>query len=190
MSMPEGLVEVLPDRIETVLAESLSPGEAVHVKLKGTWKEGLICTDRRVMVAKGGFMTGQVLGTNIFQLPYANVASAEVKFHLVTGYFELSAGGMQNTDKSWWSQEKGRSPANAPNCISLSGRDQAKRFREACSFIVAMCANARSGASVPAAQDACAAIIKSLEELGRLVAAGIVTQQEFDAKKRELLSRL
>ena len=47
-------------------------------------------------------MTGQILGTDTFQCPYSMVAGAEVRFHLLTGYFDLSTGGMQNTPKSFW----------------------------------------------------------------------------------------
>lgn len=42
-------------------------------------------TDTRVIILKGGWMTGQLFGTDTFQCPYANIAGAEVKFHLLTG---------------------------------------------------------------------------------------------------------
>jgi len=130
------LIEELPAKLEAALKELLRPDEPVYLKLKGAFKEGLISTDTRVILLKSGFMTGQTFGSNTFQIPYSNVSGVEVKFHLLTGYFELSAGGMQNMPKNYWSNTDASNPSKAPNCISLNSRDQAARFREACSFIL------------------------------------------------------
>ncbi len=91
------------------------------VQLKGAFTEALICTDFRVLIIKGGRMTGQVFGTDTFQCNYLNIAAAEVRFHLVTGYFELSMGGMQNTPKSFWQVSKKPTAARASNCVSIRG---------------------------------------------------------------------
>jgi len=63
-------------------------------------------------------MTGQLFGTDLFQCPYANIAGAQVVFNLVTGYFELSAGGMQNTRKSFWVSDHNVSAAKAPAVVA------------------------------------------------------------------------
>ena len=131
-SMPQDLIDALPHGLEASLRKVLADGERVEVQLKGVWKEALVCTDRRVMILKSGFMTGQTFGSNVFQIPYGNVGGVEVTFHILTGYFELSAGGMQNTAKSYWSKDKGTDPAKAPNCVTLNTRPQAARFRTAC----------------------------------------------------------
>jgi hypothetical protein len=94
------MIEQIPDRLERTLRQTLAPGERVFIKLKGAFQESLVCTDTRVLILKGGWMTGQIFGTDTFQLPYSMVAGAEVNFHLLTGYFELSTGGMQGTPKS------------------------------------------------------------------------------------------
>jgi len=107
----------------------------IRFQLKGAFKEALICTDSKVIIVKGGFMTGQVFGTNVFQMPYKNIAGVEIKFHLVSGYFEISSGGMQNTVKSYWSQDPNTDPAKAPNCVSIN-RSHVEKFRAACNFIL------------------------------------------------------
>jgi hypothetical protein len=196
--MPASLLDSLPNRLERALRETVHSGEVVHVKLKGAFKEALVCTDTRVIIVKGGFMTGQLFGTNVFQLPYANVAGVEVKFSLLSGFFELSAGGMQNTPKSYWSQSTGSDPKQAPNCVSLTDRRQAERFREACSFILAKSANARGlgGPQAPAPQVRGATarshdeILSALDKLGKLRDSGVLSSEEFELKKKELLSRL
>src|ERR1035437_10108310 len=96
------MIEQIADKLERALGAALTPTEQVFVKLRGAFKEALVCTSMRVMILKGGLMTGQIFGTDMFQCPYANVAGAQVNFHLLTGYFELSTGGMQGTPKSFW----------------------------------------------------------------------------------------
>jgi hypothetical protein len=110
----------------------LTSGEIVQVKLKGAFKEGLVCTESRVIILKGGFMAGQMLGTTCFQQSYSNISGVQVKFHFGTGYLELNSRGMQNTPKSYWSTDKSGDPAKAPNCISLNNKNQKEKFQRAC----------------------------------------------------------
>jgi hypothetical protein len=189
--------DYLPARIERALKTLLSTDELIDVKLQGAFKEALVCTDRRVLIVKGGYMTGQIFGTNAFQIPYANIAGVEVKFHLITGYFELSAGGMQNTaQRSYWSQQPSFNAAHATNCVSLNSRGQAAKFREACSFILKRQEEQRRNviAGLSQTPDSPAKsreqTMNLLLDLGNLREKGIITEDEFNAKKSELLSRI
>jgi hypothetical protein len=175
------MIEAIPDQLERALRQAPSPSEQVFVKLRGAFKESLVCTSPRVMILKGGVMTGQIFGTDMFQCPYANVAGAQVNFHLLTGYFELSAGGMQNTRKSFWNSDKNVSAAKAPNCVAISGRDRADKFRQACAFIMQ---RVSCGAGVGG--DA----LGTLERLAKLRDAGVISTAEFNSKKAEILSRI
>jgi hypothetical protein len=136
------MIEQIPDKLERTLRQTLVPGERVLIKLRGAFKEALICTDTRVLILKGGFMTGQIFGTDTFQMPYSMVAGAEVNFHLLTGYFELSTGGMQGTPKSFWQGGEKPTAAKAPNCVSISGSEMAQKFRQASALIMGMAAQA------------------------------------------------
>jgi TonB family protein len=132
---PPDLIDQLPRRLDTLLSELLEPNETVHIKLKGAFKEVLVCTNKRVLILKAGFMTGQTFGSNVFQVPYHKITSVQVKKHLMTGYFELSAGGIQNRPTSFW--QTGQSSAeDRENCVSLNSSDAFRRFREASSFIL------------------------------------------------------
>lgn len=182
-------VEELPGRLETELKKVLSPGEKVLVKLKGAFKEGLVCTDRRVLILKGGFMAGQLLGNDVFQQPYGNIAGVQVVYHLASGYFELSAGGMANTRKSYWSTDKKNDPAKAPNCVSLNNKRQAERFRQACTFILEQIDAVHRVGSNPSSP-AAASIPEQIEQLAGLRDKGILSANDFEAKKAELLRRM
>lgn len=178
------MIEPLPQKLERALAASIHRTERVFVKLRGVYTEALVCTDNRVIILKAGFMTGQIFGTDMFQCPYQNVAGAQVNFHLVTGYFELSAGGMQNAPKSFWRTDKAVSPAKAPNCVSIAGRDRADMFRQACAFIMHQASG--GGSSVQTGGDS----VTTLERLAKLRDTGVISSAEFEQKKTQLLSRI
>ena len=179
------MIEPIADKLERALSTALTPTEQVFIKLKGTFKEALVCTSTRVIILKAGWMTGQIFGTDMFQCPYSNVAGAQVNFHLVTGYFELSTGGMQNAPKSFWNSDKNVNAAKAPNCVSISGRDRAAKFREASAFIMQR-ASGGIRAGVQAGEDG----LGVLERLARLRDAGVISAAEFQAKKTQILSRM
>jgi hypothetical protein len=137
LDVPSNLVEDIGQSLEKHLASLLEPSETVYIRIKGAFKEALICTDRRVLILKTGFMTGHMFGTNVFQSAYRSVTSAQVNTHLLSGYFELSAGGVQNTATGYWMQGK-KSARERDNCISLV-RDLFAKFQRAAAFIIARC---------------------------------------------------
>lgn len=181
------LNQALPETLEKVLQKNLAADERVLVRLKGAFKEALVCTDRRVMIVKSGFMTGQMFGSDVFQLSYGSIASAEVKYRIISGYFEVSAGGMQNTAKSYWSTGKSSDPAKAPNCISLNSRSQAANFRAACAFIMKQIEQSRHGLASPGPARSESDIAASLERLWKLKIDGAIDQAEYEAAKNRLL---
>jgi hypothetical protein len=177
------MIEPIPNGLESALRQALSPGEQVFAKLRGTYKEALVCTSTRVIILKAGWMTGQLFGTDMFQCPYSNVAGAQVNFHLLTGYFELSAGGMQNSPKSFWNTNKNINAAKSPNCVSINGKDRADRFRQACAFIMQ---RASGAGGLQAGGD----VLDTLARLANLRDAGVISVAEFQSKKADILSRL
>ncbi|MGO9323519.1 MAG: SHOCT domain-containing protein [Terracidiphilus sp.] len=178
------MIEPIPERLERMLATSLHRNERVFVKLRGVYKEALVCTDSRVIILKAGWMTGQLFGTDMFQCPYQNVAGAQVKFELLTGYFELSAGGMQNTTKHFWSTRGATSPAKAANCVTIAGSDRATLFRQVCAFI--MQRSSIGGNGLQPNDDS----LGTLERLAKLRDTGVISTTEFEQKKTQILSRI
>jgi hypothetical protein len=179
------MFEQIADTLERALSTALTPTEQVFIKLRGTFKEALACTSTRVIILKAGWMTGQIFGTDMFQCPYSNVAGAQVNFHLVTGYFEVSTGGMQNAPKSFWNSDKNVNAAKAPNCVFISGRERAVKFRDACAFIME-----RASGGVRAGTQAGEDVLGVLERLAKLRDAGVISTTEFQAKKAQILSRV
>lgn len=174
--------KIVPDKV--LEAVNLKE-ENIRLWLKGAQKEWLLCTDVQVYIVKKGFMTGHTFGFGIFQMPYKNIAGANVNFHFLTGYFEISSGGMQNTQKNYWSSDKNSDPLKAPNCISISGKDMAEKFRNACDFILNRVHS--TGNMNATIEDDIPMKIKKLAELRR---QGILTESEFVKKKAELLAKM
>jgi hypothetical protein len=184
--MSNDLIGRIPKTIEKALAELLRPDETVKIQLKGAFKEVLVCTNRRVIVLKSGLMTGQWFGMNQFQLPLEMVSSAEVNATLGIGYFEVSAGGVQNKSKSYWSGGE-NSAQKAPNCVSLSGMDSVKTFRSAATRILEMASAARVGSALETKnqkQD----VSEALGRLWQMKNEGALTDEQFEAAKVKLLS--
>lgn len=193
------LIERLPGRLTKALASLLGPQETLYIALRGSFKEALVCSDTRAIIIKGGFFTRQTFGTTTYQLPYANVAGAEVKAHLLTGYFQLNAGGMERVHKSWWESSRpiigtnsprSASAQEAPNSVSLQ-RSQFARFQRAAAFIMSKVAEAHSATTAPPTrQGSPQDVISALEKLGQLRDSGVLTQEEFETNKAQLLKRL
>lgn len=192
MKTKELIEDLSNKKLEKYLAETLRPDETVHVQLKGAFKEALICTDKRVIILKTGFMTGQTFGVNMFQLPYSKITGAEVKFKLMSGYFELSSGGVQNTEKSYWNNQKGKSPQESPNCVSINDKKTAEKFREACTFIIYKIedTNQVTGAKEAAVSKEDIPVPALIKQLADLRDQGILSEDEFQTKKLELLARM
>ena len=183
----DDLVDRVPNALERAIAANLMPDEPRLVVLKGAFKEALVCTPKRVIIVKQGFMTGQAFGSDAFQLPYPMITSVQVLWHILSGYFEISSGGVQNTPKSYWTGKGPGSATAAPNTIALANKAQAQRFRKACNLILDKVSEFRSPVPtipVPAALSASDEIAK----LWALHQSGALTAAEFETAKAKLLA--
>jgi hypothetical protein len=176
--MADDLIDKLSGGTQKAVSAALEAGEQIEICLRGAFDEVFVATDRRVFIIKRGFMTSNLFGQGFFQLPYRAIATAEVRYGLVSGHFELSAAGMQNKPISYWSTGKS-SPQQAPNCISITDRKQAARFRLASSQIL-------QRVHQPAASSA-PTKLEQLERLAALRTSGALTEEEFAQQKAKLL---
>ena len=181
---PETIKEVLK-----IAAQHIPNNEKIIVALKGAFKEYLICTDKVVYIIKSGFMTGHLTGSNDFKMAYRNITNAEVDFHFTSGYFELSYGGLQNKNLKYWSSDDSNNPAKQPNAISIVSQELAEQFKKAATLIMQKADEDQKQNTVivqaPATGDK--SMKEQLKDLKDLLDEGIITQEEFDAKKKQIL---
>ncbi|VDG23711.1 SHOCT domain-containing protein [Lactiplantibacillus mudanjiangensis] len=155
----------------------------VMIALKGAYKEYLITTGDEVIIAKTGYMTGHTFGYNVFRMPYQNITSVTVNFHLRTGYFEVAGGGVQSSPKSYWAQDE-TSSAKAPNTITLSDKYLKDAFTDAANIINKYVALSHQQGIQPVAATDPAEEIRKYKQLAD---DGIISNEEFEAKKNQLL---
>ena len=159
--------------------KTVSPNETVIVAMKGIWKEYLICTDLQVYIIKRGLMTGHTFGGGVLKMPYHNITNAEVVYRMMTGYFELSAGGLENKHQTQYQSD----PSKQPNCLSI-GRSDRNAFEKASSIIMEKVSEAHSGGTTQIINKSSA---DEIREYKALYDDGIITKAEFEKKKKELL---
>ncbi|WP_259691028.1 SHOCT domain-containing protein [Lactiplantibacillus plantarum] len=156
------------------------------VALKGSQKEYLFADQNQIRILKKGFMTGHTFGAGIYQMNYQNISGVRVESNFLAGYFEVSAGGMQNTRKSYWADDD-TSAQKSPNTISLAGKGDIETFKKAADIINNTIAESRKPtvASQPLNQEASG--VDQLREYKKLLDEGIIDQADFDAKKKQIL---
>lgn len=121
-------------------------------------------------------MTGHTFGSGILRMSYRNITNAEVVYRVFTGYFELSAGGLENKPNY-------QNPDQRPNCIRIASRPIKEDFETACGIIMEKVAEAHSG-GVPIVAKSAA---DEIREYKALCDDGVITKAEFEKKKKELL---
>lgn len=176
---------ILPD-LKVEASSVIPPNEVIYVALKGAFKEYLFCTDRMVYIHKKGFMTGHTFGAGAFKMPYTNITNAEVDYHLATGYFELSSGGLQNKHLNYW-DNRGNSPQKAPNAISITGPELKSLFDEAAHFIMRKTAEVKSRKTTIQQPPSESSFADQIRDLKCLLDDGLITPEEYDMKKRQIM---
>jgi hypothetical protein len=185
-SQASNLIEQLHERAEKLLAESLAPDEVVLAKLRGSKDTQCVAvTNERVVILKVGWMAGQTLGGKVTSFDYRNITSVEVRTSMMSGTFEVAAGGVSGSERSTWKSGK-QDAWKAPNVIPIH-KSQAPKFQELAKLI-------RAQGATPAGPGPTAAATPSLadelEKLAGLRDRGILTEDEFSDKKAQLLARM
>lgn len=164
------------DKLVDLARAHLEPGEAIRAAVLGTYETKimgsdtvragiLLATDRRVV-----FYAKKFTGYDLESFPYGNISSFEQGKNMMGHNITFYASG-NRVHVKWIPTDN--------NLAALTDLVKA-----------AMNASHRtapaSAPSAPAQPD----VMSQLRQLGELRDAGVVTQEEFDAKKAELLSRL
>ena len=106
------------------LQKTLFPGETVLAYAQGKANQLLMATDQRVIIIKGAVGSGGTFfGTTSLTYFYPQVMGVQVRKQFGDGFVEVSAAGMQNTQRGRTGQ------INAPNIVPFNGWDE-KRFQE------------------------------------------------------------
>lgn len=203
--MPQDhLIEKLPGRIEKHTPKVLMEGEIVEIALRGAWGEALVCTDRRLIILKGGLLfVGQTFGVGVYQQPYGNIAGVTCRTGLLSlGSFEVTTAGMGYAAGTFLGQRGTEEASKLPNAVSYQDKASAARFQEAANWVMGRIHQQHAGTTPPApagtpvpppaAPTAAphAGVFADLDRLAQAHRDGILTEAEFEAKKQVLLAKL
>ena len=185
-------MDKLRGRAEKLLQGSLAPGEKVIGQLTGSFaSQALVLTDQRALIIKVGFQAGQTLGGKVTSFEYRNITSVEVRASMLSGSFEIAAGGVQGAEGSYYGSGK-NGAFKHPNIVPIQ-KKQLPAFQAAAKEIRRRIAEAQmpiaatAPATPPTAEPGVLIQIKMLAELHE---AGILDDEEFSTKKQELLARV
>jgi hypothetical protein len=169
----------LPKKEGALLLASLNADEQVLGRLVGVKDQVLVATDRRVLILKHGSATGTAFGSKATSYAYHLLTAIEVRTGVAGCILEVSAAGIPAA--------AGGRIANriAPNAVTFA--------RKQLPEVQTMANKLRERVGQAAVAPATAAAINptdQLRSLAELRDAGILTDEEFAAKKAEILARL
>lgn len=194
--MPEKLIdprlrEQLSGGLNAALTEVLLVNETVEAALTGLAGQAAVLTNRRVIIVKGGLSAGAMFGRKAKGYPLEHISSVEYSCALTEGRLQLSvAGTVEQQHGGWLAKgsllDQVAASRQAENICQFPSNK--KREFQALAKLIQSAADERRRAPVAAASDG--NIPGQIRQLAALLEQGILTQEEFDAKKRELLARL
>jgi RNA polymerase subunit RPABC4/transcription elongation factor Spt4 len=166
-------------RGENLVRENIGE-KTIKVKLKGAFGEGLVITDKRLYVFKWGLMAGNLVGGRCNAFEFGNITGLEIKKNWTSGTFEVLTPATQNSQKSYWG--RGNNDAvRSDNIVTFNSRKQFDLFSKAVRIGRDMISKYHSGTNQSDNY------ILELEKLAELKEKGIVSEEEFQAKKKQIL---
>lgn len=178
------LIENLSSKGEKLFTDNISDDEEILVKLKGTFGEAFVLTNKRLYVIKWGFQAGNMFGGRCNAFEFANTTGIEHKKGLLMGTIEVQTPSMQNTQKSYWGT--GSNNAVSSDNIVTFQRQKFDAFLEGAKLAREMINIWHQKGRAGSATELDSLI--QLEKLSELKDKGIISDEEFREKKKQLLN--
>jgi hypothetical protein len=168
------------------LDQNLSADEKVQVIIRGLWDSAIIGTNVRDFIYKRGLMGGVTFGSKLTSWDYLNLSGVQIETGPMSGFISLQGPGIESIDLSYWNSSGKNSPNMSPHAISITS-DLYEQAREGVAIFRRLISNSQQSKTVnPITLD----IPDQIRKLAQLKEQGILTQEEFESKKKDLLSRM
>jgi hypothetical protein len=171
-------------KMKPLLDQSIEPGEKVEILIVGAFNQMVVGTDRRIVVLKKGLMAGATFGHKLSSWEYRNVTGIQLDTRASSGILIIHAGGEEPIKSSYWASGKG-SAQEAPNAITFASKPDADAQAG-----VAQLRKRVADAHAPQQSTVAPDPVEQLRKLGELRDSGVITPEEFESKKRDLLDRI
>lgn len=183
----------LHKKARQALDENLAVGEEVRVILnmgRRARRAAIIATDRRLFVFKTGAAAGATFGSKFSSFDYRNVSGISLHTGAMTGSAVIDAAGAAPVGSSYWGS-KNNDPWKAQNAIPIvRPYDEAKKQIAAIRQLITDWHDRAVAPQTPAVQSQTGDVVDQIKRLGDLRDGGLITPEEFEAKKSDLLERL
>lgn len=189
MTAPNPLVQGWPGGAEgKELRSLLLPGEQVLGWQQGRGGALLVATDQRAIIIKTGLTSGQWFGKKNSAWSYQQIVSVDLQTTFGSGWVEIVTAGMQARRGGTFS--KSADAYQADNMVAFMGSD--KSWRPLVNLLRQRMQLTQTGGGQPtqSAPSVPPSIPEQIAQLAQLRDQGILTPQEFDSKKAELLGRM
>jgi Short C-terminal domain len=188
----------LPKQVRKHAAGHIGESEPILFFLEGNHHQTLVALPDRVAIFKPGFMANSTGGCRVTAIPYREMTGVQMNTGMMLGVFQVTSPSYPAVRTDFWTNAdnmvnaSSNSPTVAPNCIPIAKRDvklwepELDRLRRLIAEAHAPIANqVETGATPPAAKAA-----ERLKQLAELREMGILTDEEYGAKKAEMLKEL
>jgi Short C-terminal domain len=192
---PEEIIEA-KSRLYGGLNRVLEPGEQVLVIVVGALRQAVVGTDRRLFVYKAGNQAGVMFGRRAKSWDYADVANLRLDIGQKGGVLTVVPVVPDEEILAYGASGHG-TPQQSPNAITFAskpGTAVAARVQALLELVAA--AHQAQPAVAPTSQPPPQAArpqpdpFEEIRKLGELRSAGLLTEEEFTAKKAQLLDRI
>lgn len=175
------VIQLLDNQGEALLKTNLADGETILVKLQTLSDRGdgeaFVVTDRRIYILKYGWMTGHAFGGQCGAYGFNQITGLEIRKRWKAGVLEILTPADRNT--------QGKNPIQADNMLIFVWDIQGEAFQRGVNIARETMQKALNGSTAHAVAQQSTA-----DEIGKFALLrdkGILTEEEFQAKKRQLL---
>jgi hypothetical protein len=173
--------EQLGRQARQAIKAALEPGERIEAAIAGASGSALVATNRRVFIFKKGATTGTLTGRQLNSWDYSNISGVEYKSTITTQGVVLQVPGVVPVTKFTSFTRGPRSVWEAPNALMLGLPEMSSRAKEPIAVLRRLIADHQSHETRRPDP------IEQVRRLAELRDEGILTEEEFQRKKRELL---
>lgn len=176
--MAKDLIENLKGGIKKALISTIDKSEEILIQINGQMGEAVVVTNERVIILKAGFASGALVGKKASSYYYHQITSIEISYALTVGRLEISVAGA--------SKSPGMDFADArklENVVNFYKKDKPK-FEAAARKIRELVKNSQTPTQTPAQQTD---VVEEIRKLASLRDDGLITDEEFEAKKKQIL---
>jgi Short C-terminal domain len=174
----------LKGRGDKILRQNLSENERVYVSLQGDFGQALVLTTKHLYIIKTGFKTGQTFGGKCIAYEYRNITAVEIRRQALSRLFVLLTPATHDNNKL---RKGGLSRATSAQFSDFAitfARKYDDKFQYAANLTRQLISQAHSSTTTAPTRDDS---LDKLEQLAALRQKGIITEQEFQTKKQQLL---